>query len=182
MTSGWHMKNCKHCFSEINRRASVCPVCRNTVTFLGTINGFLVTVFPIMTAIVSLGFAFYEKYEKGLVQDTLAKTEVQLTVTEIQNEVAQEAIVSLSQPEIRPALPGRMMTAPPTGDSGQDVTAEPKTPNQILRQIERTVSDAKQHAIKDHQDLNKEELRELFRRKAELQSGRKIFRSTPGSQ
>ena len=138
--------------------------------------GFLLTAFPILTALASLGFAFYEKYEKGLAQQSLAKKEVQLVVTEIQNEVAQEAIVSLSQ--MVPS-PRRLMSATPPIQGDQSNAALSR--KQKVEQINKTVLDAKSHAIKDKQDLNKAELRELFKRKAELQSGRQIFPIAPGT-
>ena len=158
------MKNCKHCYSEIHKRASVCPVCRSNVTFSGTISSFFLTAFPILTAIVSLGFAFSEKYEKGLVQNSLAKTETQLEVAEVRNDVAQEAIATLN--EMTPRT-GRMMSVAP---DPTNPTAPPPTIAEQVKRIDQSIDEEIKSGTIDRQKL-----KSLERSKLELQNGRAIF-------
>jgi hypothetical protein len=157
------MKNCRFCYSEINRRARVCPVCQNTLSLFGTIKSFLVTTFPILTALVSLGFAYSERYEKGVVQDTLTATEGQLQVVEVQNDVAREAVANLIQdkPRVTSSAPFDII---PT--NGEPV----KTADQQIREIEEAIS-----GLTTDGTLNLQKLRALEQKRLNLQFDRPIF-------
>lgn len=154
------MKSCKFCCEEINRRARVCPICHRNVTILGSASAFFITVLPILTALASLGFAFYEKYERLYVQDTLARTETQLQVTQVQNDVALEAVALLN------AITPPAVMAPRNIGNGTAVS-----PTQQLQQVEQQITDVK---LADTIDVQK--LKQLERQRLELKSGRSIFR------
>lgn len=156
------MKNCRHCYSQIHDRASICHVCQNTVTFTGSIQSFLLTAFPILTALISLGFAFYEKYEKGLVQDTLASTEVRLEVAEVESEVAQEAAMTLS--DMAPRI--SFMVQEPDVEPG-GVRVLPKSREEQLSEIEEELEE-----VTKKPGFNKKKLSELYKKQFELQSDR----------
>ncbi|MFT7643121.1 MAG: hypothetical protein ACI9G1_004886 [Pirellulaceae bacterium] len=83
------MKPCRHCFTEINDKASVCFECGNSQTLMGSMKGFILTIFPILTAIVSIGLAMAEKIEKQNVTAEL-KVETQRA------EAATEAVGQLT--------------------------------------------------------------------------------------
>ena len=153
------MKNCRQCYSEIHARARVCPVCHSTITLFGKLSSFFLTMFPILTALVSLGFAFYEKYEKGIVQKALTQTESRLEVVEVQNEVAREAVVKLNR-----------MLPKPTKVFGTAKSSK-KSPADKIKEIDKSIADQVRVGKFDIQKLKK-----LEREKLELQNGRPIFR------
>lgn len=157
------MKHCKHCFEEINKRARVCPVCHRNVTITGSFGAFFVTVLPILTALASLGFAFYEKYERLYAQEQLARTETQLEIVEVRNEVAQDAVVRLN----RMAPPVMFSTAP---DSFSPENGRPPTPEQELQQVEQEIE-----ALMKNDRLDRRALQQLERRRLELQTSRPLF-------
>lgn len=84
------MKSCRHCYTEIHENASVCFECGNSQTWWGSMKGLFMTVFPIVTAIASLGLAMAEKIER---QNVTAELRVE---TE-RAEVANEAVVQLTE-------------------------------------------------------------------------------------
>ena len=155
------MKNCKFCCEEIHRRARVCPVCHRNVTISGSAGSFLVTVLPILTALASLGFAFYEKYERLNVQDTLARTETDLQVAEVQTEVAQQAVVNLGSVLPRDARP--MTTFSTDGTPPPDPAAQ-------LADVENQIE-----AVINADRLDRQRLQQLERQRLELQTGRSLF-------
>ncbi len=157
------MKTCKYCCEEINRRARVCPVCHRNITLTGSVSAFFVTVLPVLTALASLGFAFYEKYERLYVQDTLARTETRLEVVEVQKEVAQDAVSRLNQ-----LAPPALMSSAPREFTRE--TGPPLSPDQQLQEIDAQINAATQGKVIDTQRL-----RELEKRRLELQNNRNIF-------
>lgn len=156
------MKNCKFCYSEIDKRARICPHCHRQLAMVGAFQSFLTTAFPILTALISLSFAFYEKYEKGLVQDSLVQTEHRLEATEIQHSVAEEAVTALS----------RMVPPPPAGIiSNVDASSPQLTPEMELKTIETKIAD-----LDFTKDVNKADLKKMYERRLDLKAGRNLFR------
>lgn len=155
------MKNCRFCYSEIHQRAKICPQCHHQLSAMGSLRAFLITAFPILTAIISLGFAFVEKYEKGLVQSSLAQTETRLEVAEVQYAVAEEAVDSLSRMVPR----ARMSAVRDVDPSSSEVI---KTPEQKVDEIESEIVNLDFDKPIDIHDIRKQ-LEERMKLKTGLQ-------------
>ena len=84
------MKSCRHCWTEIHENASICFECGNSQTWLGSMKGLFLTIFPIVTAVVSLGLAMAEKIERQNVS-------AELKVETERAEAATEAVVQLTE-------------------------------------------------------------------------------------
>ncbi len=160
------MKDCRFCYSQINQRARICPQCHNHLSVMGSFRAFLITAFPILTAIISLGFAFFEKYEKRLVQTSLAKTENRLKVSEVQNSVAEEAVLKLS------AIVPRMMMSRRDVGPDADPSVIVKTLEQELDEIESKLAN-----LSSGETANLHEVKKLTQQKLELEYGVSFSRS-----
>lgn len=158
------MKNCRYCYSQINQRAKICPQCHQQLSWMGSMRAFLVTAFPILTAIVSLSFAFLEKYEKTLVQESLVQTEHHLKAVEVQNTVAGEAVKKLG------ALIPRAMMSRVESAHDADPSVVIKTPQQELEEIESTLAN-----MDFSKEIDTHEVKKLTKRKLELITGNSIF-------
>lgn len=91
------MKSCKFCYSQIHKQATICSECQRSQTMGGRLSSFLVTGFPILAALVSVGFATYEKAQAHLAKAALATTEVALEAEQLKTEASEELIVDLSK-------------------------------------------------------------------------------------
>lgn len=159
------MKNCQYCYSEIHQRAKICPHCHHQLSMVGSLRAFLITAFPILTAIISLGFAGFEKYEKGLVESSLVKTEHRLEAAEIQYSVAEEAVLGLSK-----MLPQARMSS--VRDVDPNSTEVIKTPKEQAEEIESEVANLDFAA-----PVDKLQVRKQLEKRMELISGHQVFRN-----
>lgn len=134
---------------------------------------FSLTAFPILTTLASLGFAFYEKYEKGVVQDSLVQTEGTLTqtrnrleVAEVQSWVAEEAVDKLTQ-----MVPRVYATRSVRADGDPDLSNQViKTAEQEVLEIEKEVAN-----LNLEKALDKVDLRRKFQTRIEAKTELPIF-------
>lgn len=153
------MKNCRYCYSEIHERAKICPQCHHQLSMMGSLRAFLITAFPILTAIISLSFAGFEKYEKGLVQSSLTQTEHRLEVSEVQASVAEQAVQDLSS-----LLPQARMSAIRDVDPNSEVILSPQ---EQLDEIEKELAN-----IDYKNPINKHRVDKLFNKRIGLMASR----------
>ncbi len=125
------MKECRFCFTSIHNRATVCPECHHCQTLFGSLRSTILTGFPILAAVVSIGFAIFEKTQANYARQDLASTTAQLQVEELRSEVAEDAVIELSQ-----RLPQVSSIVHPGGN--QHVEADPQS---IVNDIDRRLSE-----------------------------------------
>lgn len=155
-------KPCRYCYTEVHRSARVCPSCHNAQTTLGITKSLLMTIFPILTTVGSLGIAYYEKLEKDAAVVLLEREKLSATAA---IELADDLSESLSDNQLAETYVstfGRLPT------------------RERLEDVERIAKEQKQAKTLSHQELKnlskeRKELRLMFKRSSS--NKRKNFRN-----
>ena len=126
-TSSKTMKNCKHCMTEISRRARICPQCHGALTFSSRVRSFFQTGAWMIAALVSLGFATYEKAEKYGYSERLDAVVNELFIANLTTDVLQDQIAVPAPPppeflESGQFAEGGLMMATANGNASYDPT------------------------------------------------------------
>jgi len=144
-------KPCRYCYTEVHRSAKICHNCHNAQTTLGITKSLLMTIFPILTTIASLGIAYYEKLEKDAAVVQLEREKLSATAA---IELADDLSESLSDSQLAETYVSTYNRIP-TKERLQEV-------EQIAKQQKEEKTLSKQELI----SLSKErkELRLMFKR------------------
>lgn len=157
-------KPCRYCYSDVHRSAKICPICHNAQTTIGITKSLMMTVFPILTTIASLGIAYYEKVEKDAAVVELEREKLSATAA---YELADELSESLTDSQLATTYYSVYQRVPT---------------KERLKEVEQIVK-----AQKEKRTLSKDELVKLNKERKELRlmfkrSGtkkRKKFNSQP---
>lgn len=147
-------KACKHCYTEIHQKARICPECRRPQTLLGMAKGFLITLFPMLAAIVSFGVAAAERIEKMNVSSQLAVVSTDLMLEEAKAEAATQAVEQLAADVPTEALE----------QNYRDTFGEEPTSEKLDEIEEQLQSDKKKQTMNREERINLEHRKLLLRR------------------
>ena len=155
-------KACKYCYTEIHKKARICPECRRPQTLLGAAKGFLVTLFPMLAAIVSFVVAAAERIEKMNVSSQLAVVSTDLMLEEAKSEAATQAVEQLAA-----HVPTEALEQNYRDTFGEEPTGEK------LDEIEGRLQSDKEKQTMNRKELINLEHRRLFLRKIQPSGAKK---------
>jgi len=155
-------KACKHCYTEIHPKARICPECCRPQTPLGAANGFLITLFPMLAAIVSFVVAGAERIEKMNVSSQLAVVSTDLMLEEARSEAATQVVEQLAAEVPMESLE----------QNYRDTFDEEPTSEKLDEIEQRLQSDKKKQTMNREERINLEH-RKLFLRKMRSGGGKK---------
>lgn len=155
-------KACKHCYTEIHPKARICPECRRPQTLLGAAKGFLITLFPMLAAIVSFVVAAAERIEKMNVSSQLAVVSTDLMLEEARSVAATQAVEQLAADVSMESLE----------QNYRDTFDEEPTIEKLDEIEQRLQSDKKTQTMDREERINLEH-RKLFLRKMRSGTGKK---------